>query len=371
MIPLHRTELAAINQKIADRSNVFYWQTDRAITPAEAGRIWIDRHGYFTDEDIKTAANKTLDGGQLVSVVPFDPAAQTNLGNINSVRIGKLSSGKAVVIRCHPRGIKNGYFHVESLAAQKALDAGLPAYRTFAIHDLEDEEDFAFQICQKLPGDTVKTWLSKHPEDEAQLVKDMGVRMAELHQISVTGFGPFNNDQAKMGKLVGMHKNFGQAVRAGLDFNLGVLAERNILTKQQARAIDKLMAAGNPLLNCEKPVLIHNDFADWNVMTDGTRVTGMIDWDECVAGDPVMDIACWSTFFEPERLGGMLAGYWSVAAKPDDFEEKFQLLRLRYTVSKMTLRVRRYEWTQTDDVKQRIEIGKKHLAVSLAYFGIS
>src|SRR5690348_17361664 len=94
-------QLSAINRKIADRSNVFYWQTDRAITPTEAGLIWIDRHGYFTDDDIKTAVNAVLGDRKLVSLVPFHPDAQTNLGNINSVRIGTLSSGEDVVIRCH------------------------------------------------------------------------------------------------------------------------------------------------------------------------------------------------------------------------------------------------------------------------------
>jgi Ser/Thr protein kinase RdoA (MazF antagonist) len=117
-------------------------------------------------------------------------------------------------------------------------------------------------------------------------------------------------------------------------------------------------------------VLVHNDFADWNLLTDGNDVTGILDWDECVAGDAVSDIACWSTFFEPERLQGFLDGYWQVAEKPADFDDKFELLRLRYVLSKMTLRIRRYSWEPSDFMKDKIETGKTHLAQSMEYFKI-
>ena len=115
---------------------------------------------------------------------------------------------------------------------------------------------------------------------------------------------------------------------------------------------------------------MHNDFADWNLLTDGDDITGIIDWDECVGGDPVSDIACWSTFFDPERLESFLEVYWSVADKPEDFDAKLELLRLRYTISKMALRVRRYTWDPSDSMKAKIDIGRLHLAKSLDYFNL-
>ncbi|HSW74893.1 MAG TPA: hypothetical protein VLG16_03415 [Candidatus Saccharimonadales bacterium] len=36
-------DMTRINASITDRSNVFYWQTDRSVTPAETGAIWADR----------------------------------------------------------------------------------------------------------------------------------------------------------------------------------------------------------------------------------------------------------------------------------------------------------------------------------------
>lgn len=359
-----------MNARIIDRSNVFYWQTDRRISIGEARTIWSDRHKGFGDSEIVKRVNDSLDGSRLAGIEPFDKESQTNLGNVNHVRIGRLDSGAEVVIRSHPMGVPNGYFHAESEAAAEAKKAGLPSYSTYALHDLESGDDFAFQVCEKLPGTAIKPWLDSHPNDEGLLLFKIGEAMARMHAIKVEGFGPFDNKVAAAGKLQGLHRTFAEAVRASLHDNTLFLQGEGVFTEAQADEIMGLFSDSSPALDCRTPVLVHNDFADWNLLTDGKEVTGILDWDECVGGDPVSDIACWSTFFDPSRLEGMLKGYWSVAERPDDFERRFQLLRFRYTISKMTLRMRRYNWDPADAVRERIEIGKKHLAVSMKVLGI-
>lgn len=363
-----KLDMEKINAGIADRTDVFYWQTDRAVDPAEAGHIWADRHRYFDDPEIAERVNATLGDDKLVSIEPLDLDAQTNLGNVNSVRVGELASGRAVVIRCHPKGVRNGYFHAESTAAHHVKEVGLPSYDTLAVHDYEGGNDFAFHVLEKLPGTAIKKWLEARPEDEATLLPQIGRTMAQLHQIKVKGFGPFDNARAKDGELVGLHKTFANSVRAGLPFNLDVLTKEGVLTEEQTAAITKLFADSNPLLELSQAVMVHNDFADWNLLTDGKEITGVLDWDECVASDAISDIACWSTFFDPKRLAGFLDGYWQVAEKPADFQERFELLRLRYVLSKMTLRLRRYTWSPTDEMREKIETGKVHLAQSMEYF---
>jgi aminoglycoside phosphotransferase (APT) family kinase protein len=369
MSEMTNLNMEQINEGIADRSDVFYWQTDRKVDPEQAGHIWADRHRYFTDHELIDDVNGVLGDDKLASVTPLDPDHQTNLGNVNSVRIGQLESGEEVIIRCHPRGIKNGYFYSEAIAAQKVVELGLPSYKTLAVHELNGGEDFAFQVIEKLPGTAIAKWLEQRSEDETTLITEAGKMMARVHQVKVSGFGPFDNEKAKHGELVGLHETLGDSVRAGLPFNLEVLQQYDVFTTEQAEAVAKLFES-NPLLDSTESVLVHNDFADWNLLTDGKTVTGILDWDECVASDPISDIACWSTFFNPGRLQGFLDGYFSVAEKPDDFQDKFELLRLRYTVSKMTLRLRRYSWEPTDAIRDRIETGKLHLAESLKYFGL-
>ena len=110
-----------INERIGNRDNSFYWQTDRLISVEEAAEIWSDRHSVITNEYLMDSIKKNFPNIELDYIKPFDETAQTSLGNVNSIRIGVLKNGEEVIIRCHPKGIKNGYFYAESLAASKAL----------------------------------------------------------------------------------------------------------------------------------------------------------------------------------------------------------------------------------------------------------
>lgn len=186
--------LKEINQRIADRSECFYWQTDRKISAEEAAMVWKDRHSAISNEELFEKINNVLEDDKLVYIQPFDAGAQTSLGNVNSIRVGVLESGKEVIIRCHPKGVRNGYFYAESKASEIAIENGLPAYKTYFIHELENEEDISFQMIEKLKGDNVQFYLKEHPEKEEELVTIMGKTMAKLHTIKMKGFGPFDTN---------------------------------------------------------------------------------------------------------------------------------------------------------------------------------
>ncbi|MBR4830423.1 MAG: aminoglycoside phosphotransferase family protein [Bacilli bacterium] len=362
--------LKDINNRICDRSDCFYWQTDRKISVEEAASIWKDRHSAITNDELFSKINSELSSDKLKYIEPLDLDAQTSVGNVNSIRIGVLESGKQVIIRCHPKGVKNGYFYSESLASKLALDNGIPAYKTYIIHDLNSDDDISYQVIEKLPGDSIEFYLKEHPEKEEQLVYEMGKTMAKLHRIKVEGFGPFDNEEAKNGHLVGIFNTLNESMNAGLDENLDRLVKYNILTSEIAKKM-KLLFEKNTLLDYTDPVLIHNDFADWNLLTDGSTICGVVDWDECVGGHPIQEIACWSTFFNPERINSFLKGYYSETKKPDNFDELFQLFRLRYTISKMALRIKRYTYEQSPFIKDMIEKGEKHLKELSEIFNLS
>lgn len=362
--------LSDVNQRICDRSDCFYWQTDRKITVEEQADIWKDRHSAISNDELLEKINSRNDEVKLAYIEPFDANAQTSQGNVNSARVGVLDNGQEVVIRCHPKGLRNGYFYAESLASQLAKNNGIPAYDTYAIHNAEDENDIAYQVIERIKGDTVSAYLKEHPEDEEKLVFEMGRIMAKMHKIEVNGFGPFDNEKAQNGILQGKHSTLAQAVNAGLKENLERLVKYGIISLKEAEKMEELFK-DNRLLKCDKAVLVHNDFADWNLLTDGKTITGVIDWDESVGGSPIEEIACWSIFFEPERIKPFLKGYFSETEKYENFDETFQLMRLRYVISKMALRAKRYSYDKSDFLAKLIDNGKKHLADLIDYFDLS
>jgi len=100
---MSNSNLEDINERICNRDDCFYWQTDRKISAEEAALIWKDRHSAITNEELFSKINSELTNDKLKYIEPFDENAQTSLGNVNSIRIGVLESGKKVIIRCHPK----------------------------------------------------------------------------------------------------------------------------------------------------------------------------------------------------------------------------------------------------------------------------
>lgn len=166
-----------------------------------------------------------------------------------------------------------------------------------------------------------------------------------------------------------MHHNYRSFILTGLDENLDRLVSFKIVSKNRVKAMKNVFDDNNfePL---DGPRLIHNDYADWNLLTDGSKITGVLDCDECHAGDPAADLACWSTFYNIERTGRFLKGYRSVVILPPDFDKRFHFYRLRYAISKMALRIKRYQVDKLDFLKEKLEVGKLALVEELKYFNL-
>ena len=184
--------------------------------------------------------------------------------------------------------------------------------------------------------------------------------MANINKIKVDGFGSFQNKKAKEGNLIGTFKTLQESITACLDENLEILIKNYILSSHSVEKI-KTLFTNNPLLQMNNAFLVHNDFADWNLLTDSDTITGVVDWDECVGGHPVQDITCWSSLFNPERINTFLKGYFSQTEKCDNFDALFQLFRLQYTISKMALRIKKYTYEPTPFLKSLLDEGKRHL----------
>lgn len=362
-------DLKDINKRIIDRRNSFFWQTDRKITQEETRAIWEDKHRGITTESLLESVNKGMDN-KVKSIKEVNENDQTNLGFINSVRVGILNDGKEVIIRCHPKGIKNGYFYSESLVSKLLKNKGLPAYETYAIHDLASEDDVAFQVIEKLEGKALKNWLEEHPEDIDKLMIEAGKTLAQIHSIKVEGFGSFDNELAKQGKLVGLHDNFENFIMSGLENNLDILVKYEHINEKQKNNIIALYK-DNSLLKCDKAVLVHNDYADWNLLTDGNNISGILDLDECCASDPLCDIACWMSMAPQNRVSKFLEGYFADSEKPEDFEDKVNLFTLRYVISNMVQRSYRSEYIHTDFLKELLNQGKQQILELLNYFNIN
>ena len=140
-------------------------------------------------------------------------------------------------------------------------------------------------ISEALPGVTLQ---DLSPQEIPQLLKPT----AELLQViaesdigEMSGYGPFDGSGAG-------------TYRSWRDYLLSIAnqhqynwaATYNLVDRGEInRVIRRLtfLAEQCP----EVAHLIHGDFGSNNVLTDGTRITGVLDWSEASIGDPLYDMA--------------------------------------------------------------------------------
>ena len=351
---------------LTDRKRCFYWQTDRNLSAKDYANVFLKRHEVSTEELIAILRNGITTIPHLDTIEISDPDENVTRGNVNIVRKA-LINNKSYVVRMHPKNVKNGYFYVEKVAHDLAIQIGLPVAKILEVHEAVSPEDMDFILMSVLPGVTLDNYLLRDTANEDDLLFHAGALMAQIHTIKVEGFGPFNNEIAKTKRgLVGLHTNYHDFIWSGLEENLQRLITLGVINQEQADTMKSVFEKMNyePL---DSPRLIHNDMADWNLLTDGKTITGILDWDECHGGDPIADLACWSTFFMLNRYQKFLIGYKSVACLPPDYEDRFHYYRLRYTISKMALRVKRYTVDKSESVRLKIETGKVALQDEMSW----
>ena len=343
----------------SDRTNSFYWQTNRQITVEELEEIFVNREQKTGKTEAKNATqfalNQIKDPRTIKEVQ--DRIAQGNINSIFPIILNNNDDNDdsnkdnefevKLVIRMHPKGVKNGYFHQEKLLAKLIKKNKIPTYETLYVGDNSSKLGFDFTLTNFVNGTPMS--LIKDLQENKTLDENYtfqtGKFMAKINQIKTKGFGSYKLEDAKQNKLVGQFKTLYQHITAGLEQDLDYLVKNETIDEEFKNKIKEIFETHKEIFNLKQGYIIHNDIADWNILVNEKtqKVVGMMDLDESFSGDPVMDISAWSLFFSNERLDYLLKGYKSVTKLPHDFEIRFHIYRLRYLVSKMHLRTRRFQ----------------------------
>lgn len=220
--------------------------------------------------------------------------------------------------------------------------ASLPALRVLAVEPSSGPGTHACQLLEEAAGKS----LSHYDGDEdrmARLLAELGRLLARLHTIGTRGFGlldapppAVHEHREPRGRWISwpdyLQTNFARHLHRSSDLGAIDAAETQRIRDAFAAAISQF---GNI-----RPVLLHGDLGSHNVFTDGTTITALVDWEDCLSGDAVFDLACWATFHPRRRHRALLSAYRAVCGLPADFELRFWLYFLRVALAKTVLRDR-------------------------------
>lgn len=357
---------------LSNRKNMFYWQTNRPLTAVETKDIFISRHHKISSSTIRKIISYGMQKagfrGENIKVKKLGKIIKQ--GSVNTVIPAELASGQEVVIRIHPENVKNGYFYAEKVATSLVRKIGIPVYKTIYVDDIQSRFPYDFMIMSREKGCPIQDINLSDSNLEQKLVVETGKYAALIHKIKPKGFGFFNNQIAKSKNvLIGQYKSFKEHIFAALFEDLKFLTDNRLFKLNQSKKIEKLFKSNSKLMNIKKGSLIHNDIADWNELSDRKHVTGIMDWDECFSGDPIMELSAYSLFYGEPRLTWFKEGYNQINELEEN-EDKFQLFKLRYLISKMHLRKKRSLIDPSSIMKRNITRGMEAMKEVFRYFQI-
>jgi aminoglycoside phosphotransferase (APT) family kinase protein len=171
-------------------------------------------------------------------------------------------------------------------------------------------EGAGFLLMTRVPGTPARF----SEADPVEVSRQLGRLLRELHAITFDSFGYIETRVTSPvpTNLEYMRRRIEPKVRSGPPALRDAL-ETHFAEREAA------------FVGCETAVLCHNDAHDANVLVESGRITGLIDWENSVAADPIFDLAkawAFSDGRSDETLDGLLEGYGPL--RPD-WREAFDL----------------------------------------------
>jgi aminoglycoside phosphotransferase (APT) family kinase protein len=260
-------------------------------------------------------------------------------------RVG-LAGDRSVIVRGNALGtVQRDYpLYVEAWVMGALRAAALPALRIYQVDVSRRWCPFDYAILEEARG-TPLTAYDAEEERLRPLLRELGRTVARVHGIRTAGFGfldvrPLVLGGSSAGPPRGIFACWRQYVLLNLDDHLRTCVAIGAVSAAEADRIEAAFAALDGVLDRVEPALLHGDLGSHNVFTDGRAITALIDWEDCLSGDPVFDLAFWATFHPDGRHPAFLDGYRSAATLPADFERRFWLYYLRVALSKTVQRHR-------------------------------
>jgi hypothetical protein len=177
------------------------------------------------------------------------------------------------------------------LTTQSERAAALPL-RTARV--LEVDKSLGAVVTAPLPGRPLRDWLSG--PNAAEACRQVGRTLAAVHSIDPIGLSPHGaaDERAVTERWEGWARSWGVG-RANCPGDL----------------------PAPPAL--ARPVLVHRDFHDGQVLLDESYAVGLIDFDLMAAGDPAVDVANFICHLELRELQGGVAAAPLVAGFLDEY----------------------------------------------------
>jgi len=183
-------------------------------------------------------------------------------------------------------------------------------------------------------------------ENFSEIILDLGRKTAEYHNLKIseaTGFGCIDTEFLnKKNQIRGLCDSWKDYIDLNLEDHLNLAKDYKAIKPEELKAIKELFKKNSEALDFQSNMcLLHGDLASHNIFVENHKITGIIDWEDGLLGDPLFDISMFASFYRMEEfLDFFIEGYGEIRniEKDNLFYIKFWLYYLRISIAKGVLR---------------------------------
>lgn len=342
----------SIDRSRAARRSMFYPKADLQISPERMQslrRVDSLKESAAYCEGLQLAVGDALARAYIPrDIVDIAPLAEQ--GTFHRIFRVRLAGDRSIIARIAIPNLAHECVEpdaddsllIDAWAHDRLRRAGLPGLEVFAVDVSRRVVPFGYELLAEAPGRSLREF--DHDDALMQpLLKDLGRRLAQMHALRGEGAGLMyasSRESSSPPIIRGAHETWPDYILTQLDAHLAVCRNLGAINGAEARQVESLFTAREFASSASAMVLLHGDLGNHNIFTDGRRITQLIDWEDCLYGDPVFDLAFWATFHPQRRHDWLLSGYREFV--PLDFadERRFHLYFLRISLAKTVLRHR-------------------------------
>jgi aminoglycoside phosphotransferase (APT) family kinase protein len=222
-----------------------------------------------------------------------------------------------------------------------------PAHRAYLVPETidvrfaNDGAPFDYAILAEARGRVLRDLGDQILDERPEYLNNIGRVLRAIHGINAIGAGLLDLEDPLDETPNGLHPAWLDYLVLNLDRHISFCRKLGLIDDRIARKIGSLFETMTPALEGRPSRLLHGDPGIHNVCVDAENraITCVLDWEDAMAGDPLFDVAMFSTFQPPRRMQAFLEGYGML--EPTDLERRLLALYfLRIALAKSVHRAR-------------------------------
>lgn len=316
------------------RHDIFYWKCDSNISFENKRTL------FFEDKYDKPGAREAFReiAGSFLGHAPESLRELRAAGNHLTYEIS--DSGKTWLLRADDGIGDDDYLFAESAVMNLLNERGMPVPRVYETDISKKKYPFRWQIMEFVRYPNLNKFYKAGTLDASAIAEQSGKFLAELHSVRLDGFGFLNTDTLqKDGSFEGIDCSCADYFNKRLESHLAYLEEHSPFSADYINRIREIFEREIQSLSAvEKGSLLHRDYAYWNILGTENELKYVIDWDDCVVGDPADDFGIINCFLGRPLLELCLKSYSSVHRVDEDFLRRIHLHTLRNMLWKYMIR---------------------------------